>query len=75
MIPYDKYIIDKEDTDLNLALGIKTALARALREMLDYIGTVYDDDDDENDEEDPTAALVAVIKKELETTENMEIGE
>lgn len=43
--------------------------------MLDYIGTVYDDDDDVYDEEDPTAALVAVIKKELETTENMEIGE
>lgn len=72
---FREYIIDKEDTDLNLALGIKTALTRALREMLDYIGTVYDDDDDENDEEDPTAALVAVINKELETTENMEIGE
>lgn len=69
---FREYIIDKEDTDLNIALGIKTALTRALREMLNYIGTVYDD---ENDEEDPTAALVAVIKKELETTDNMEIGE
>lgn len=72
---FREYIIDKEDIDLNLALGIKTALARALREMLDYIGTVYDDEDDENDEEDPTAVLVTVIKKELETTDIMEIGE
>ena len=45
------------------------------REMLDYIGAVYDDNDEVYDEEDPTAALVAVIKKELEITDNMEIGE
>ena len=53
-------------------MGIRTALARSLREMLEYIGDVPDDEDDE---EDPTAALVLTIKKELEATENMEIGE
>ena len=69
---FREYIIDTEDSDLNLAMGIRTALARSLREMLDYIGDVLDVEDDE---EDPTAALVLTIKKELEATENMEIGE
>lgn len=69
---FREYIIDTEDSDLNLAMGIRTALARSLREMLEYIGDVHDDEDDE---EDPTAALVLTIKKELEATENMEIGE
>lgn len=69
---FREYIIDTEDSDLNLAMGIRTALARSLREMLEYIGDVPDDEDDE---EDPTAALVLTIKKELEATENMEIGE
>lgn len=72
---FREYIIDTEDSDLNLAMGIRTALARSLREMLEYIGDVPDDEDDENDEEDPTAALVSVMKKELEIIENMEIGE
>ena len=69
---FREYIIDTEDSDLNLAMGIRTALARSLREMLEYIVDVPDDEDDE---EDPTAALVLTIKKELEATENMEIGE
>ncbi len=69
---FREYIIYTEDSDLNLAMGIRTALARSLREMLEYIGDVHDDEDDE---EDPTAALVLTIKKELEATENMEIGE
>lgn len=72
---FREYIIDTEGSDLNLAMGIRTALARALREMLEYIGDVSDDEDEEYDEEDPTAALVSVMKKELEITENMEIGE
>ena len=69
---FREYIIDTEDSDLNLAMGIRTALARSLREMLEYIVDVPDDEDDE---EDPTAALVLTIKKELEATENMENGE
>lgn len=69
---FREYIIDTEDSDLNLAMGIRTALARSLREMLEYIGDVPDDEDDE---EDPTVALVSVMKKELEIIENMEIGE
>ena len=73
---FREYIIDTADTDLNLAMGIKTALARSLREWLEYIGDVSgDEDEEENDDEDPTAALVAVIKKELGTINNMEIGE
>lgn len=73
---FREYIIDKADSNVNLAMGIKTALARALREMLEYIGDVTDDEDDEDaDEENPTAELVAVIKKELNTIGNIEIGE
>ncbi len=73
---FREYIIDTADNDLNLAMGIKTALARTLRETLDYIGDVPNDEDDEDtDEENPTAELVAVMKKELAAVENIEIGE
>ncbi|MGN0691427.1 MAG: hypothetical protein ACI4K7_03665 [Oscillospiraceae bacterium] len=44
------------DSDSNLAMGIKTALARALSEMLEYIGNVPDDEEyGDADEENPTA--------------------
>lgn len=73
---FREYIIDTADNDLNLAMGIKTALARTLWETLDYIGDVPNDEDDEDtDEENPTAELVAVMKKELAAVENIEIGE
>lgn len=73
---FREYIIDTADNGLNLAMGIKTALARTLRETLDYIGDVPNDEDDEDtDEENPTAELVAVMKKELAAVENIEIGE
>lgn len=73
---FREYIIDTADNDPNLAMGIKTALARTLRETLDYIGDVPNDEDDEDtDEENPTAELVAVMKKELAAVENIEIGE
>lgn len=73
---FREYIIDTADNDLNLAMGIKTALARTLRETLDYIGDVPNDEDDEDtDEENPTAELVAVMKKELAAVDNIEIGE
>lgn len=70
---FREYIIDTEESNINFAMGIKTALARALREMLEYIGDVYDEE--ENDEEDTAAELVSVIKKELNNINNMEIGE
>lgn len=73
---FREYIIDTADNDLNLAMGIKTALARTLRETLDYIGDVPNDEDDEDtDEENHTAELIAVMKKELAAVENIEIGE
>lgn len=73
---FREYIIDTADNDLNLAMGVKTALARTLRETLDYIGDVPDDEDDEDaDEENPMAELVAVMKKELAAVEDIEIGE
>lgn len=74
---FREYIIDTAaDNDLNLAMGIKAALARTLRETLDYIGDVPDDEEDEDaDEENPMAELVAVMKKELATVEDIEIGE
>lgn len=73
---FREYIIDTADNDLNLAMGIKTALARTLWETLDYIGDVPNDEDDEGtDEENPTAELVAVMKKELAAVDNIEIGE
>ena len=33
----EEYIIDKADNDLNMAMGVKTALARYMRERLEYL--------------------------------------
>ena len=33
----EKYIIDKADNDLNMAMGVKTALARYIRERIEYL--------------------------------------
>ncbi len=72
---FREYIIDKSDEDMNMAMGVKAALERALREMLDYIGDVpeADEEDEDYDEYDETAEVVAALKKSLEGVKNMEI--
>ncbi len=69
------YCCETSDEDMNMALGVKTALERALREMLDYISDVpeADEEDEDYDEYDETAEVVAALKKSLEGVKNMEI--
>lgn len=63
-----EYIEDTAETDRNMAMGVKTALERALKEMLDNIG-IADEDETEK------AELINVMKNSLNAVENMEVGE
>lgn len=77
----EEYIIDTADTDMNMAMGIKTALARYLRERLDFLDTyVVPDvklslDEDEDFEDTDTAFLVNVLKAMQKKVDNIRIGE
>ena len=63
-----EYIEDTAETDRNMAMGVKTALERALKEMLDNIG-IADEDETEKEE------LIKAMKNSLKAVENMEVGE
>ena len=78
---FEKYIIDKADNDLNMAMGVKTALARYMRERLEYLDTyVVPDvklslDEDEPYEDTETAIYVNVVKAMLKKVEQIKVGE
>lgn len=77
----EEYIIDKADYDLNMAMGVKTALARYMRERLEYLDTyVVPDvklslDEDEPYEDTDTAIYVNVVKAMLKKVEQIKAGE
>lgn len=77
----EEYIIDTADTDMNMAMGIKAALARYLRERLDFLDIhVIPDvklslDEDEDFEDTDTAFLVNVLKAMQKKVDNIRIGE
>lgn len=77
----EEYIIDTADTDMNMAMGIKTALARYLRERLDFLDIhVIPDvklslDEDEDFEDTDTAFLINVLKAMQKKVDNIRIGE
>ena len=77
----EEYIIDTDYTDMNMAIGIKTALARYIRERLDFLDTyVVPDvklslDEDEDFEDTDTAFLVNVLKAMQKKVDNIRIGE
>ena len=77
----EEYIIDTADTDMNMAMGIKTALSRYIRERLDFLDIhVIPDvklslDEDENFEDTDTAFLVNVLKAMQKKVDNIRIGE
>lgn len=77
----EEYIIDTADTDMNMAMGIKTALARYIRERLDFLDIhVIPDvklslDEDEDFEDTDTAFLVNVLKAMQKKVDNIRIGE
>ena len=64
-----EYIEDTVKSDRNMALGVKTALERALNEMLDNAGVISEDDDEER------VFLINAMKNSLKAVENMEVGE
>ncbi len=76
-----EYIIDIADTDINMAMGIKTALARYIRERLDFLDIhIIPDvklslDEDEDFEDTDTAFLVNVLKAMQKKVDNIRIGE
>lgn len=77
----EEYIIDTADTDMNMAMGIKTALSRYIRERLDFLDIhVIPDvklslDEDEDFEDTDTAFLVNVLKAMQKKVDNIRIGE
>ncbi len=77
----EEYIIDTADTDMNMAMGIKTALARYIRERLDFLDIhIIPDvklslDEDEDFEDTDTAFLVNVLKAMQKKVDNIQIGE
>ena len=77
----EEYIIDTADTDMNMAMGIKTALARYIRERLDFLDTyVIPDvklglDEDEDFEDTDVSFLVNVLKAMQKKVDNIQIGE
>ena len=77
----EEYIIDKADNDLNMAMGVKTALARYIRERIEYldIHVVPDvkmnlDEDDIYDDTD-VARLINVLTAMQTKVEKIQIGE
>ena len=77
----EEYIIDKANDDMNMAMGIKTALERYIRERLEFLDIYVipdvklslDDDEDFNDTD--TARLVNVLKAMQKKVDNIRIGE
>lgn len=75
----EEYIVDS--TDMNMAMGIKTALERYFRERLEFLDIyVVPDvklslDEDEDFEDTDTAFLVNVLKAMQKKVDNIQIGE
>lgn len=77
----EEYIIDTADSNINMAMGIKTALERYFRERLEFLDIyVIPDvklslDEDEDFEDTDTAFLVNVLKAMQKKVDNIRIGE
>ena len=76
----EEYIIDTAETDMNMAMGIKIALTRYIRERLDFLDIhVIPDvklslDEDEDFEDTEVAYLVNVLKAMQKKADNIQIG-
>ena len=76
----EEYIIDTAETDMNMAMGIKIALTRYIRERLDFLDIhVIPDvklslEEDEDFEDTEVAYLVNVLKAMQEKADNIQIG-
>ena len=76
----EEYIIDTADTDMNMAMGIKIALTRYIRERLDFLDIhIIPDvklslDEDEDFEDTEVAYLVNLLKAMQKKADNIQIG-
>ena len=76
----EEYIIDTADTDMNMAMGIKIALTRYIRERLDFLDIHVIPDvklslgEDEDFEDTEVAYLVNVLKAMQKKADNIQIG-
>ncbi len=74
-----EYVEDKCYADKNMAMGVKTAFERYLRERIDYLdGYVIPNvnmqlGDDEDFEDTNTASYRKAVEKQLEITQNMDM--
>lgn len=77
----EEYIIDTADSNINMAIGIKIALERYIRERLEFLDIyVIPDvklslDEDEDFDDTDTARLVNVLKTMQKKAKNIQIGE
>lgn len=77
----EEYIIDTADSNINMAMGIKTVLGRYIRERLEFLDIyVIPDvklslDEDEDFDDTDTAVLVNVLKAMQKKAEDIQIGE
>ena len=77
----EEYISDTADSNINMAMGIRTALARYIRERLDFLDIhVIPDvklglDEDEDFGDTDAAFLVNVLKAMQKKVDNIRIGE
>ena len=77
----EEYIIDKADNDLNMAMGVKTALARYIRERIEYLDIhVVPDvkmnlDEDDIYEDTDVARIINVLTAMQTKVEKIQIGE
>lgn len=77
----EEYIIDTADSNINMAMGIKTALGRYIRERLEFLdiyvipNVKLSLDEDEDFDDTDTAVLVNVLKAMQKKAEDIQIGE
>ena len=77
----EEYIIDTADSNINMAMGIRTALARYIRERLEFLdiyvipNVKLSLDEDEDFDDTDTAVLVNVLKAMQKKAEDIQIGE
>lgn len=76
-----EYITDKADEDMNMAMGVKTALARYIRERLEYLDTYVVPnvklslDEDENYDDTDVAVLVRELIAQQKIVDGIQMGE
>lgn len=76
-----EYITDKADEDMNMAMGVKTALARYIRERLEYLDTYVVPnvklslDEDEDYDDTDVAVLVRELIVQQKIVDGIQLGE